>query len=247
MTVDKELRTERTRLILKWAWGIILCAMGINDGNWNVFWFPFIFYQVVQILFKWREAKKFPKLPELFMSWCAKTYTPMLLVMTMSLFIIGNGPLGFVRNLTGNEHYKVISSSTGVRSSHTYQYTLHIPIVERVTNWEEDLEQGFSITAVTSDGKSITAHLYIEFWLIDGKNSAEEAAENFTRYSNLEKAIKQAMIDAFTLSVSKYSLETLPNNLILADLIGSNINLEGLSVSLSGLIKVGEIKLTTAD
>jgi hypothetical protein len=238
-------RTKALKDILNFLlaiiWFLAICLIGWQDRNINVF-LVFVIYLIVMIVIPTKNLRVDGFLYKSIDS----VYSPLILL-TISLFIIGSGLFGAGYNLlTRTEHYVVLQSPAHIRTVNMSGMSIHVPFLEKVSTFAEHNEITIThLTAKTADGKAISAYVTIDLSLINGVESAKIAAQQFGNNRVHTAKMKEAVSNVIRDTVAKYTLETLPSNLIFEDLVGTEIGLSGLQVRWMGDVIITNIHRTS--
>ena len=96
-------------------------------------------------------------------------------------------------------------------------------------------------TAQTADGKTVIANASAEVSIDGGARSIEDLVRNFGDQQRYKEAVKAALREQLKAAIGIYTLETLPKELTLEDLVGTNLGLEGLDTRWSGKMVVSDL------
>lgn len=253
--------SEKGRFITPFVWTVVMAAFALSDRNQNLFWVLVFYvviivaYVVVYLLWWWltttseqRKEEERARLrnerlrsgpaPYTWENWM---FIPglFLILGTISLFFLGQWPLG------KGDVYITAKTSSGVRVVSNAEMMFRLPLIGgQVANWDIDQTVGATMSAETADHKTISATVQVEISIIEDEDVFRSLAINFEDQSNYNMALQKAAEAVFYDTIGKYPLEDLPSHLILEDLIGTEIGLDGLWSKWSGAVIIENIHRT---
>ena len=156
-----------------------------------------------------------------------------LLAGLVGLFVLG--PLG-------NSGYYLLSSPFGTRTIQANGVSFHVPLYESVSRWDiNHTVTSTAVTAVTADGKRITADVQVALAMDDNPDTVGLLQSKFGNPVNYQQKLQAAVLSEFAKATGQYRLDFFPNTLVLEDYVGTKVGLEGLRTTWSGAVVISNI------
>lgn len=118
---------------------------------------------------------------------------------------------------------------------------LHMPLVETNSFWTVGQTVKANSVSTTADGKRIVAKLEVDLEIDDNASTFGKLGARFGGSEAYKTALQKAVEAQFAKTVAQYTLANMPNTLMLEDLVGTRIGLEGLFTTWTGAFKISEV------
>ena len=226
--------------------GVFLIFVAIWDLNGNL-WLGVVGWIILQIvlLLTGIPDRVFPEGNWDWESWKSWFIIPgsLFLTVTISLFFVGGWGARFANVLRSPvaATYYSLRSGREVSIRPIEATTFHVPFLQTVAWWVVDNTIYVETTAQTADGKTVIANASAEVSIDGGARSIEDLVRNFGDQQRYKEAVKAALREQLKAAIGIYTLETLPKELTLEDLVGTNLGLEGLDTRWSGKMVVSDL------
>lgn len=209
-----------------WAGVIILIVLGYSAWYW---WTTTEAEREAEIRNSWsRSNSDNASEPLTWGFWLLFPASP-LIVMTLALFLIIGPSDSF------------ITQRSMINVSVTKAMAFHIPIWENVETWNINHTVSAEPVVVTKDGKKVKAKVSVVLATDNNEAAILALSRRLDNPTAYQQKLQEAVEKQLALAIGKYDLATLPSNLVLEDLVGTRIGLDGMYTTWSGTVKITEI------